>query len=271
MKAYSHHAGRTLVAAFCAWGMALMMGVSAAGADEASDLAKKLSNPLAAMISVPFQLNYDQGFGPSSGDQWLLNVQPVVPISLNEEWNLISRTIVPIKTQDNKFGPSGTQFGLGDTTQSLWFSPKEPTPAGLIWGVGPVFYLPTATDPLLGAGKWGAGPTFVGLVQNGPWTVGALGNHIWSFGGTDINSSYIQPFLSYTTSNSWSYTLNTESTYNWNTNEWSVPINAMVSKLVNFSGQRVSLQAGARYYAVSSTGGATGWGGRLAATFLFPR
>ena len=271
MKAYSYEPGRTFVAVVYASIIASMLGISAASADEVADLAKKLSNPLAAMISVPFQLNYDQGFGPASGNQWLLNVQPVVPISLNDEWNLISRTIVPIKTQNNKFGLSGSQFGLGDVTQSLWFSPKEPTSAGLIWGVGPVFYLPTATDPRLGAGKWGAGPTVVGLVQRGPWTVGGLANHIWSFGGTDINSSYVQPFLSYTTSNAWSYTLNAESTYNWNTNEWSVPINAMVSKLVNIGGQRISLQAGARYYAMSSTGGATGWGGRLAATFLFPR
>jgi hypothetical protein len=202
------------VAGICASILALFIGVSVAGADDASDLAKKLSNPLAAMISVPLQLNYNNGFGTANGDQWLLNIQPVVPISLNEDWNLISRTILPIKTQNNILGVSGSQFGLGDTTQSLWFSPKAPTNFGLIWGVGPVIYIPTATDPLLGAGKWGAGPTVVGLVQRGPWTVGGLANHIWSFGGTDINSSFVQPFLAYSTPTAWTFTVNSESTYN---------------------------------------------------------
>ena len=108
-------------------------------------------------------------------------------------------------------------------------------------------------------------------MQNGPWTVGGLTNHVWSFGGADINSTFLQPFVTYTTPTAWTYSVNTESTYNWNTNEWSVPINATISKLVNIHGQPVSLQAGARYYAVSSTGGANGWGGRLAVTLLFPQ
>ncbi len=248
----------------------LLAAASTSHADEA-DLAKALSNPLAALISVPFQFNYNRGYGASKGDQILLNIQPVVPISINEDWNLISRTILPVKHQHDIFGPSGTQFGLGDTTQSLWMSPVKPTSFGLIWGLGPVIYIPTATDSLLGAGKWGAGPTAVGLMQKGPWTIGGLTNHIWSFGGSDINSTFVQPFLSYNTPNAWTFTLNSESTYNWNTNEWSVPINAMVSKLVNIGGQRVSLQGGVRYYAASATGGADGWGGRLAVTFLFPK
>jgi hypothetical protein len=240
-------------------------------AAHAQDLAKKLANPLAAMISVPFQLNYNQGYGTADGDQWLMNVQPVIPISLNEDWNLISRTILPIKAQNNIFGMSGSQFGIGDTTESLWLSPKAPTDFGLIWGLGPIFYLPTATDPKLGAGTWGAGPTFVGLIQEGPWTFGGLANHIWSFdGGSAINSTYLQPFVSYTT-NGWTYTLNTESTYNWNSSAWSVPINAMVAKLIpDFGGHPVQLQAGVRYYAASTKSGPDGWGGRVAATWLFP-
>ena len=239
-------------------------------ADEAADAAKQLSNPLAALISVPFQFNYNQGYGTANGDQVLLNIQPVIPISLNEEWNLISRTILPIVYQNNVAGLSGDQFGLGNISQSLWLSPSRPTSSGLTWGIGSILVLPTRTDPLLGPNVWGSGPTAVALVQKGPWTIGGLVNHVWSFGSNTINSTFLQPFMSYTTPTAWTYGLNTESTYNWTTNQWSVPINGSISKLVNIDGQLVSLSGGVRYYAVSTTGGPSGWGARLGTTFLFP-
>ena len=197
------------------------------------DLAKQLSNPLAAMISVPFQLNYNDGSGQPLVDgtrqQLLLNVQPVIPFSLTDDWNLISRTILPVIYQETSSGwNSDSQFGLGNTTQSLWLSPVEPTPNGLIWGVGPVFYLPTATDDALGPDTWGAGPTVVGLTQKGPWTAGFLGNHIWSIDSDDINSTYLQPFLNYTTPSAWTFGLNTEASYNWTGGGWSVPILSLI-------------------------------------------
>jgi hypothetical protein len=243
--------------------------------DSSSDLAKKLSNPIASLISVPFQFNYDHGYGPLDGDKTTLNIQPVIPFSLNEDWNLISRTILPVTWQDDIAGPSGTQFGLGDTVQSFFLSPAKPTDSGIIWGAGPVFLIPTATDDFLGGEKWGAGPTIVALKQDGPWTAGVLANHIWSFAGSDerndISSTFMQPFVSYTTPDAWTFALNTESTYDWENEEWLVPINFTVSKLVKIEEQPISLTAGLRYWAAAPDNGPEGLGVRLAVTFLFPK
>jgi len=240
-----------------------------------ADLAKKLSNPIASLISVPFQFNYDENIGAAdNGERYSVNIQPVIPISLNAQWNLISRTILPIVNQDDILPSAGGQLGLGDATQSLFFSPKLPTAGGIIWGAGPVFLIPTATDDLLGGEKFGLGPTAVSLMQKGPWTIGALANHIWSVAGDknrkDINSTFIQPFLSYTTPDAWTFSVNTEATYNWRTDEWSVPVNSQVTKLIKLGDQPISIGGGVRYWAESSTGGPEGWGARIVTTFLFP-
>ena len=240
------------------------------------ELAKKLQNPIADLISVPFQLNYDQNIGPNDdGERWTLNIQPVVPIELNDNWNLISRTILPVIWQDDIFPGAGSQSGIGDIVQSAFFSPKAPTAGGWIWGAGPVFLFPTGSDDLLTTDKWGAGPTAVVLTQNGPWTYGALANHIWSYAGdddrADISATFLQPFLSYTTPTAWTYTLQTESTYDWEDEEWSVPIGAFVSKVININGQRISLAGGIRYWAESPDNGPDDIGFRFSVVFLFPK
>ena len=244
--------------------------------EDAEDLAKKLSNPVASLISGPLQSNFDFKIGPDDdGWRYQMNLQPVIPISIGEDWNVISRTIMPLVYQNDIFPGAGDQFGLGDITQSLFFSPKAPSSfGGLIWGAGPVFLVPTATDDLLGSEKFGIGPTLVVLKQAGPWTIGILANHIWSVAGdddrADISSTFLQPFVSYTTKDAWTFSLNTESSYDWKDKQWSVPINAQVSKLLKFGKQPVSIGAGVRYWAESPDSGPEGFGGRLIIAFLFP-
>lgn len=256
--------------------LVLVLPVGAQAADEA-DLAKKTQNPVADLVSLPLQLNYDKDIGPRRhGKRWLLNVQPVIPISLNQDWNLISRTILPIVNQHDVVPGAGSDSGIGDILLSFFFSPKRPTASGWIWGAGPVLLLPTGSKDRLTADKWGAGPTAVFLKQDSGWTYGILMNHLWSFAGDDkrqdISSTYLQPFLTYTTRTFTTVGINTESTYDWKGKEWSVPVNLSVSQLLRIGGQPLSVSAGARYWADSPAGtGPEGWGLRMAVTFLFPK
>jgi len=253
-------------------------GVGGAGVDDerakAAELAKKLSNPIASLISLPLQNNFDWGGGPNDdGFRYTLAVQPVIPFSLNEDWNVISRTILPYVYQENIIGTS-SQSGLADTVQSLFFSPVNPTKGGWIWGAGPVLQIPTATDDLLGEEKWGAGPTGVILKQQGPWSFGVLANHIWSFAGedgrADVNRTFLQPFVSYTTKTFTTFGANTESSYDWEGSQWSVPINASVQQLLKIGKQPVAFQLGGRYYVEGPSGGPE-WGLRFQVTLLFPK
>ena len=244
--------------------------------DQQMELAKKLANPIASLVSVPLQYNYDK-YGGRNEDASVstLNIQPVIPFSLGKDWSLITRTIVPLIDKHGFPSNDMNKSGLGDITASQFFSPKSPTAGGWIWGVGPVELLPTATENALGSKQCGIGPTAVVLKQQGGWTVGFLGNHIWSVTGDNdrayVNATFLEPFVSYTTKTKTTIGLNTESTYDWESKEWSVPVNVQVAQLFKIGPQILQIAVGGRYWATSPDNGPEGWGLRVQLTFLFPQ
>ena len=238
------------------------------------NLAQDLANPVAELISVPLQFNFDDNIGPDDkGSRLTLNIQPVIPVELNDEWNIISRTILPVIKQKDVYPGAGSKSGLGDTVQSLFFSPR-PGPSGLIWGVGPVFLLPTATDDELGLDQWGAGPTGVILKQTGLWTFGGLANHIESFTGSgdnDISATFLNPFISRVFDGGWTLGLQAEHTLEHENNHDSGSASVFISKIVPLNGQLVSFGLVPRYWYKHSANSPEGFSLRMTMVFLFPR
>ncbi len=240
--------------------------------DQQAELAKKLNNPVANLISAPIQSNWDFGIGVNDASRFTLNIQPVVPMSLSDDWNLIVRTILPVIDAESPAPGIPDASGLGDVVQSFFFSPAAPV-NGWIVGAGPVFLYPAATEDLLGTEKWGVGPTAVVLKQSGAWTYGALANHLWSYAGEDgrdeVNATFLQPFASYITPTKTTYTFNAEATRDWEHDQWIVPLNVIVSQLFKVGNQPVQASLGGRYYVEGPDGGPE-WGVRAVVTLLFP-
>lgn len=250
---------------------------SGPAAPSAADLAKKLANPISDLVSVPFQFNWDEGVGPTDGLRFMMYAQPVVPMSVSDRWNLVGRFVLPLVFSQPPLVEGGeTQAGTGDIVFSAFLSPKQ---GKLIWGVGPVFGLPTTTNPYIGTGKWSLGPTAVVLKQQGPWTVGALANQLWSVGSAsnvereDVNQTYLQPFVAYGLKSGVTFTLSSESTANWKADsgqQWTVPLILQVSKVTRLGPFPFSMGAAYGYYVETPDGGPS-WKLRMNFSVLLPR
>ena len=248
-------------------------------AQDSDALAKAAQNPIASMISLPIQSNTNLNVGPGKHTQEVLNIQPVYPVSLNSDWNLITRTILPFISQPELSSGQGRTNGLGDMQFSAFISPVAPTQGGWIWGAGAIVQLATATSDVLGQGKWGAGPTAVALKIDGPWVYGALANNVWSFAGDgnrrSVNQLLIQPFVNYNVPGRPGFYITTSPiiTADWkadSSQRWTVPIGLGVGQIMKWGTQPDNLQAAA-YNNVDRPDGAANWNLRVQVQFLFPR
>lgn len=250
-------------------------GETATAAGDINKLRQAAQNPVADLISVQFQDNPAFNYGPYNRAQNVLNFQPVIPLRLNDDWNLITRPITPIVYQPT-LGPGvGAEFGLGNIEPELFISPAHP--GALIWGVGPAFYLPTATDKTLGVNAWGVGPAVVGLTIQGPWVIGGLVNNVWAWrDGLQVNQMTSQYFINYNLPDGWYLTSQPVITANWlapGGDKWTVPFGGGVGRLFKVGSQPINAQVQAFYNVVRPTEGPlTGpvWSLRFQLSLLFP-
>lgn len=242
-------------------------------ASDTEELAKKAQNPVADMISVPVQSNFNFNTGPSKATVDVFNLQPVIPFHITKDWNLITRTILPIVNQPSLAPGYPSAFGLGDLNPTFFFSPSKPSK--FIWGFGPTMTIPTGTDSILTSGKWSAGPAAVLLTIQGPVVAGVLINNQWSFAGwgdKDVNQLLMQPFFNYNLPEGWYLTTSPIMTANWeadSNNQWTVPVGGGFGRLFRIDKQPInaSLQA---FDNVIHPHGAADWSLRFQVQLLFP-
>jgi hypothetical protein len=244
------------------------------GQEQSADkLAKQSQNPVASLISVPFQNNTNFGIGPGDETQNVMNIQPVLPFSISDNWNLITRTIIPVISQpDFSTGGQGRKFGLGNTTFSAFFSPSAP--AKLTWGVGPVVVIPTNTDDTLGGDAWSGGVSVVALMMQGKWVIGSLFSNVWDISGDqDVNFFTWQYFINYNMAGGWYLTSSPIITANWEAasgNKWTVPFGGGFGRIFHIGKQPVNAQMQAFYNVEKPENGAD-WQLRLQFQLLFPK
>ena len=255
----------------------IVVAVPCFGQEPSQDeLAKKSQNPISNLISVPLQNNTNFGIGENDRTQNVMNIQPVIPVTLGK-WNLISRTIAPLIYQPDLSETSGGEFGLGDINYTGFLSPAE---AGSVtWGVGPIVSFPTATDDALGSGKWGLGPSFVALTMPGKWVIGTLVNNLWSVAGdddeADVNAFLFQYFINYNFQKGWYFTTAPIITANWEAtsgNKWIIPFGAGGGKITRVGRQPINFSAQIYYNAIHpDTTPYPDWTFRFQAQLLFPK
>ena len=240
----------------------------------AEELAKKLANPVANLISFPLQNNTDYGIGQYNGSKNTLNIQPVIPIQLSPKLNLITRFILPLISQRDITGPGTKETGLSDLSATAFFAPSN-TKNGLIWGAGPAFLIPTGTDDFLTTKKWGVGPSGLVLKQAKALTFGFLVNQIWSFAGSkdrpDVNQMFLQPFFTHNWKSGAGLGINAEITQNWSTSTTLAFINPIVTGVTKLGKQTVSLGVGPRIPVAGPSESRPDFGFRAVLTFVFPK
>jgi hypothetical protein len=246
-----------------------------APAASTEDLQKATQNPVASLISVPIQNNNNFNIGPFDRTQDVINIQPVIPARISENWMLITRVIQPIVWQPDPTQNTGGEFGIGDMNPTFFLSPAKP--GKVIWGAGPAFVIPTATNSVLGQGKVSMGPSVVALVQPGPWTIGALVNNVWSVAGDssrlDVNQMTLQYFVNYNLKKGWFLSMSPVITANWeagNSNRWTVPFGGGVGRIMRLGFQPVNLSL--QFYGNPvRPAGTSPWGMRMQIAFLYPK
>jgi hypothetical protein len=288
---------RTFLAAIAALTLIRLTSQAEQPPAETGDLQKATQNPVAGLISVPIQSNTNFGIGPFGRNQDVLNIQPVIPVNVSQNWNMIIRWITPIVWQpapgtanlevfgieENTPAYLAAQdvqahagvLGLGDMTPTFFFSPAKPQK--VIWGAGPMFALPTATGRVLGQGKLSMGPSIVALMQPGPWTIGVLVNNIWSAAGpsdrADVKQMSLQYFINYNLKKGWSISMSPIITANWQAssgNVWTVPVGGGVGRVFRVGYQPINASM-AFFGNVTHPAGGSPWGMRLQISFLFPK
>jgi hypothetical protein len=253
-------------------------GILKQGEDEEADLARAVQNPVADLISLPFQNNTNFNFGPLEKTQNVLNIQPVIPINLTEEWLMVTRTIVPVVSQPAFRAGQSREFGLGDSLFSTFFSPKDRNLwlGNWLWGAGPAILLPTSTDDQLGPGEWGAGPSAVLLTIRGRWVIGSLFNNVWSFtGDNSVNLFTCQPFVNYNLDRGWYLSSSPLITANWKAdgsdNTWTVPIGGGFGRVFLLGRQPINASLQGFYNVERPDDFGPEWTIRFTIQFLFPK
>jgi hypothetical protein len=248
---------------FCTWAQ-----------PDAEALAKKLANPVASLISVPFQENSDHGIGDLNGSRSTLNIQPVIPLSISPKLNLITRWVQPVISQFNISGVGERQSGLADALVSAFVSPQD-SKGGFTWGAGPVLLVPVGTNEFLTSKKFGIGPTVVALKQAHGWTFGALINQIWSVAGSDdrpaVNQMFVQPFINYNWKSGAGAGTNLEWTQNWQAGTTILWLDPTVSGLTSLGKQKLQLAVGPRFNLAAPESAKSRFGVRAVVVLLFPK
>lgn len=244
-------------------------------ASDPEALRKAAQNPIADLVSVPFQDNWNFNIDPYNRTQNILNIQPVIPVSLGQDWNLIVRWISPVIFQPEVSTPELGYFGLGDMNPSFFFSPKK---GKVTWGLGPTFVLPTAMNTeKLGQGKWSMGPTAVVMVQPAKWTIGVLINNVWSVAGhedrQDVNQMFFQYFINYNLKKGYYLTTAPDNTFDWKAPEGSkyvIPVGGGIGRIMKFGPQHVNVSVQG-YGTVDHPPGGSTWTLRVFVAFLYPK